>query len=345
MKQTLFYIAFLLTLLSCSNHPGQVMIQGSFAHLEQGEFYIYSSNGGTDRLDTLHILNGEFEYMASIEGDVIFHLMYPNFSELTIFARPGDDINIEGDAQNLNAVEVRGTEDNDIYTEFRERITDLPEKEIPDVAQQFALEHPTLFLSRYLFSKYFLLNDSISQNQIKEIFDSLCRACPDNMELSKLSRQVRSYGLLREGQELPEFKLNTRTSAFKGGEEGKEISFKDFHGNYLLISFWASWKSGSQSALYRTRRFRREMEEKGLKVNAISYSLDTELSSLKRIEENDSIDYHSYCDFQCFNSPLVQKWGICDLPFFVLVDPSLKIIASGSDWQRDIEPQVKKVCL
>ena len=345
MKHKLFHIAFLLTLLSCSNHPGQVRIQGSFAHLEQGEFFIYSPSGGTDRLDTLHIQNGEFEYMASIEGDVIFRLMYPNFSELTIFARPGDDIEVKGDAQNLNAVEVEGTKDNELYSEFRKRITDLPGNEVCDVAQQYALENPKSVVSRYLFSTYFLLNDSLPPAQITEIYDSLCRACPDDIELSKLSRQVRSYGILREGQDLPAFKLKTRTSAFKGGEEGKEITLKDFRGDYLLISFWASWKSGSQSALYRTRRFRREMKEKDLKVNAISYSLDTEVSSLKRVEENDSIDYHSYCDFQCFNSPLVQKWGICDIPLFVLVSPEMKIIASGTDWQRDIEPKLKKLCL
>ena len=344
MKFKLFYIAFLLALLSCSNHPGQVFIQGSFAHLEQGEFYIYSPSGGTDRLDTLHIQNGEFEYMASIDGDVIFHLMYPNFSELTIFARPGDDIEIVGDAQNLSAVEVKGTKDNEAYTEFRKRIKDLSDKEVRNVAQQYTLENPTLALSRYLFSTYFLLNDSVPQAQITEIFDSLCRACPDDVELSKLSRAVRSHGMLGEGQELPDFKLKTRPSFFSD-EEGGDISTEDFRGNYLLISFWASWKSGSQSALYRTRRFRREMKEKGIKVNAISYSLDAESSALARIEKNDSVDYYSYCDFQCFNSPLVQKWGISDLPYFVLIDANLKIVAFGSDWQRDIEPHIQKLCL
>ena len=344
MKFKLFYIAFLLTLLSCSNHPGQVMIQGSFAHLEQGEFFIYSPSGGTDRLDTLHIENGEFEYVASIDGEVIFHLMYPNYSELTIFAHPGDDIEIVGDAQNLSAVEVKGTEDNETYTEFRKRIKDLSDKEARTVAQQFTLEHPTLALSRYLFSTYFLLNDSVPQAQIKEIFDSLCRACPEDVELSKLSRLVRSHGLLAEGQELPDFKLKTRPSAFSD-EKGVEVSTEDFRGNYLLISFWASWKSGSQSALYRTRRFRREMREKGIRVNALSYSLDAESSELARVEKNDSVDYYSYCDFQCFNSPLVQKWGICDLPFFVLVDANLKIVAFGTDWQRDIEPHISKLCL
>ena len=334
----------LFILNSCNPHPNQVKITGRFDHLEQAEFFIYSPTGGTKHLDTLHIQGGEFEYMAAIEGDEIFRLMYPNDSELTIFAQPGVDIEVTGDAQNLNAVEVEGTKDNEVYTEFRERITGLSEAEVCDLAQQFALKYPKLVLSRFLFSTYFLQNDSIPPAQVSEIFDSLCRACPDDVELSKLSRQVRSHGLLRSGQNLPEFKLKTRASAITEEKE-KEISSSEFRGSYLLISFWASWRSGSQSALYRTRRFRKEMKEKGLQVNTISYSLDTDDAALKRIEEKDSINYYSYCDFQCFNSQLAQKWCICDLPYFVLVGPDLKIIASGSDWQRDIDPQIQTLCL
>jgi hypothetical protein len=344
VKNSLIFIFSLLVLISCNPNSDSVRITGDFAHLEQAQFYIYSPTGAIDRLDTIKIEDGEFEYTAKIDGEHIFRLLYPNFSELTIFAKPGDDIEVEGDAQNLNDVDVDGSDDNEIYTEFREDITDLPPVKILDIAHMYILKYSKQAVSKYLFQTYFLQTDSLRPSQIKEIYDSLCRACPNDIELSKLSRRVRSYGILRPGQKLPSFKLKTRASAF-GGEEEKEISEKDFRGNYLLISFWASWKSGSQSALYRTRRFRREMKGKGLKLDAISYSLDTELPSLKRIEENDSVDYHSYCDFLSFNSPLVQKWGICDLPFFVLVSPESKIIASGSDWQRDIEPQVQKLCL
>ena len=329
----------LFILNSCNGNPNQVRITGDFANLEQAEFYIYSPSGAIDRLDTIKIEGGEFEYIAQIEGDEIFRLLYPNFSELTIFASPGDEIEIEGDAQNLNAVDVDGSDDNEVYTEFREDITDLSPDSILDIAHKYILKYSKQAVSKYLFQTYFLQADKLDKNIVVGIYDSLCRANPDDLELSKLSRRVKAYGVLQDGQLLPDFKLKTRTSAF-GGEEGGEITAKQFKGTYLLIAFWGSWKSGSQSALYRVRRFRREMKGKDLEVNAISYSLDADERELRRIEKNDSIDYHSFCDFQSFNSPLVQKWGITDLPFFVLVGPDQKIIASGSDWVKDIEPKV-----
>ena len=345
MRKTPLFIIILLAFISCNPNSDIVRITGDFANLEQAEFYIYSPTGAIDRLDTIKIEGGEFEYTARIEGEAIFRLMYPNFSELTIFARPGDEIELRGDAQNLSAVDVDGSDDNEVYTEFREDITDLPSDTSLQIARKVIFKYPRLAVSRYLFQEYFLLSDSLSHGDVAEVYDSLCRANPDDLELSKLSRKVKSYGVLADGQPLPSFRLHTRTSAFSGSEEGREISSREFRGSYLLIAFWGSWKSGSQSALYRVRRFRREMEAKGLQLQAISYSLDADLRELTRIEEADSVDYHSFCDFQSFLSPLVQQWGITDLPYFVLVGPDQKIIAHGSDWFREIEPKVKKICL
>lgn len=87
------------------------------------------------------------------------------------------------------------------------------------------------------------------------------------------------------------------------------------------------------------------MKAKGLTLEPLSYSLDADKRMLHNIEERDSVDYPSYCDCKCFASPLVQQWGIRDLPYFILVGPDMKIIAAGSDWQRDIEPKYRKICL
>lgn len=334
----------LALLFSCNSHPGQVSIQGKFTHLEQGEFYIYSPDGGMGRMDTLRIQDGTFQYMASVQSDVTFRLLYPNFSELTIFVQPGSDIEVRGDAQHLVGVEVSGTEDNEVYTAFRQEVAEKSEKESRQVAEQFILTHPRLAVSRYLFTHWFLLSDSVSHTQVTELFDSLLRARPDDVELSRLTRLVRAHGLLTPGKTLPDFKLTTHDAPFEG-EKGREITAAEFKDKYLLIAFWASWKSGSQSALYRIRRFRRQLQKNGLELKALSYSLDTDASALKEIEERDSVNWHSYCDFLCFNSPLANKWGISDLPYFIVVGPDLKIIASGSDWQRDIEPKVEKLCL
>ena len=344
MKQ-LFYIVSLLTLLCCSGHPGQVKIRGRFAHLEQGEFFIYSTQGGTATLDTLHIQDGEFTYTADLDAPAVMQVLYPNYSQLAIFVSPGDDIELKGDAQHLNAVEAKGNEDNEVYTRFRQEADGKSQRELLALARQYALVHPTLAVSQYLFAQYYLLSDNSSGQGAREIYDSLCRACPEDMALRRLSGAVRAHGMLSPGSMLPDFRLPTRPSQMGGGAKPDTICRSDYRGKYLLVTFWAGWKSGSQSALYRSRKLRRDMRGKGRQLSIISYSLDTDPVYLRDLERRDSIDFPSYCDYKAFSSELANRWHIRQLPYFILVDSTLHIMASGSDWQRDIEPKAQDLCL
>lgn len=336
--KNLAYIAISFALLCCTGHPKEVRIEGEFAHLEQGEFLIYSTDEALDRLDTLRILDGIFSYTLPTVQPATLHILYPNQSELVVFASPGDDIVIKGDAQNLSEVEVSGSEDNECYTEFRQETNGKSEEEVKKIAHNYILEYPTLAVSRYLFTTYYLCDEAASVKETTALYDSLCRACPDDLALSKLSSRVRSLGMLRVGNPLPDFSLTLKPGHGGNGTEERIIKKGDYEGKRLLIAFWASWKGGSASAIYRARRLRRELKAKGKDIELISYSLDADESQLYRHESRDSIDFPSYCDFLSLSSPLVQKWGIRELPYIILVTPEGNIAASGSEWMTDIQP-------
>jgi len=336
--KNLAYIAISFALLCCTGHPKEARLEGEFANLEQGEFLIYSTDEALDRLDTLRILDGIFSYTLPTVQPATLHILYPNQSELVVFAGPGDDIVIKGDAQNLSEVEVSGSEDNELYTEFRQETNGKSAEETKNIAHNYILEYPTHAVSRYLFTTYYLCDEEASVKETTALYDSLCRACPDDLALSKLSSRVRSLGLLRVGNPLPDFSLTLKPGHGGNGAEQRTIKKGDYNGKLLLIAFWANWKGGSAGAIYRARRLRRELKGKGKDIELISYSLDADESQLYRNEERDSIDFPSYCDFLSLSSPLVQKWGIRELPYIILVTPDGNIAASGSDWMTDIQP-------
>lgn len=336
--------SLLFALLSCTGHPKEVRIEGEFEHLEQGIFLIYSTDEALDRLDTLFIQDGNFSYKLPTLETATLHILYPNKSELVVFGNPGADLVIKGDAQNLSEVEVSGSEDNDCYTEFRKEINGKSAAEAKVIAHDYILQHPTLAMSRYLLITYFLCDETTSASEATELYDSLSRACPDDLALSKLSTHVRAIGKIRPGKPMPDFALTLKPGHGGNGEEEKIIRRDDYKDKILLIAFWASWKSGSQSALYRARRLRRELKGKGKELSLISYSLDADERKLSTLEVRDSIDFPSYCDFLAFSSPLVQQWGIRDLPYFILVTPDGRIAAAGSDWQQDIDKAAKELC-
>lgn len=336
--KNLAYIAISFALLCCTGHPKEARLEGEFANLEQGEFLIYSTDEALDRLDTLRIVDGIFSYTLPTVQPATLHILYPNQSELVVFAGPGDDIVIKGDAQNLSEVEVSGSEDNELYTEFRQETNGKSAEETKNIAHNYILEYPTHAVSRYLFTTYYLCDEEASVKETTMLYDSLCRACPDDLALSKLSSRVRSLGLLRVGNPLPDFSLTLKPGHGGNGTEQRIIKKGDYNGKLLLIAFWANWKGGSAGAIYRARRLRRELKGKGKDIELISYSLDADESQLYRNEERDSIDFPSYCDFLSLSSPLVQKWGIRELPYIILVTPDGNIAASGSDWMTDIQP-------
>lgn len=336
--KNLAYIAISFALLCCTGHPKEVRLEGEFANLEQGEFLIYSTDEALDRLDTLRIVDGIFSYTLPTVQPATLHILYPNQSELVVFAGPGDDIVIKGDAQNLSEVEVSGSEDNELYTEFRQETNGKSAEETKNIAHNYILEYPTHAVSRYLFTTYYLCDEEASVKETTALYDSLCRACPDDLALSKLSSRVRSLGLLRVGNPLPDFSLTLKPGHGGNGTEQRIIKKGDYNGKLLLIAFWANWKGGSAGAIYRARRLRRELKGRGKDIELISYSLDADETQLYRNEERDSIDFPSYCDFLSLSSPLVQKWGIRELPYIILVTPDGNIAASGSDWMTDIQP-------
>ncbi|MBO4551220.1 MAG: DUF4369 domain-containing protein [Bacteroidaceae bacterium] len=334
---------FLLLFLSCTGHSNEVRIEGKFEHIEQGEFLIYSSDEALDRLDTLRIKDGLFSYKLPTIQPATLHILYPNQSELVVFAIPGADLVIKGDAQNLSEVEVSGDEDNEVYTQFRLETNGKSAAETKQVAHNYILEHPTLFMSQYLLTAHFLCDETASVKEVTELYDSLSRACPDDLALSKLSTRVRSLGKLRVGNPLPDFSLTLQPNHGGNGTEEKTIKKADYKDKLLLIAFWASWKGGSQSALYRARRLRRELKAKGKDIELISYSLDADERELYRAERRDTVDYASFCDYRAFASPLAQQWGIRQLPYIILVTPDGRIAASGSEWMTDIQPAAEKL--
>ena len=318
-------------------------LEGEFEHLDQGNFLIYSTDEALDRLDTLHIQDGIFSYTLPTIQPATLHILYPNQSELVVFATPGADILIKGDAQNLNEVEVSGSEENERYTEFRLEVNGKSAAETKSIAHDYILQYPTLVMSRYLLTTYFLCDSITSASEATELYDSLCRACPDDLVLSRLGTHVHAIGKIRVGSPIPDFALTLKPGHAGNGDEEQIIRRDDYKGKLLLIAFWASWKSGSKSAIYRARRLRRELKGKGKEIELISYSLDADERQLTRIEKTDSIDFPSYCDFRSFSSALVQKWGIRDIPYFILVTPDGRIAAAGSDWMKDIDKAAKEL--
>lgn len=329
MKRIFLYILSVFTLLSCRNSEDRFSLSGEFDHLQQGEFYIYSPDGAIDHLDTIKVTGGSFSYETPLKGKAILMLLYPNYSEHVIFAEGGKEVKIKGDAQKLGEAEISGTPENEEMTQFR--LESLKTKqEISASAENHIRKNPASDVSFFLFKEYFLKDPKRDNQKTKALYEILIKAQPDQTRLKILQGKI--YGLASSsvGEKLPQFQLPAL--------RGDSINTEKLKGKITLISFWASWRN-SGYIIYQTRKLRKKY---GNKLGLVSYSLDINPKILEGSLKRDSITWPVFCDYKAWDNPLLQKLGVYDIPYHILVDADQKIIVRGRNLDKDILPEIEK---
>lgn len=158
---SLFLFQFFVS--SCGAPDGSFRIKGKFRNFNQGELYLYTlQKGGKGYLDTIRVLNGRFSYETAVDTATTFSLVFPNYSEIPIFAESGIMVEIDGDASHLKEVEVSGSDDNEEMTAFRLAANELTPPEVEKRAREYIKDYPGSPVSLYLAEK-FLPADSITK--------------------------------------------------------------------------------------------------------------------------------------------------------------------------------------
>lgn len=320
-------------MFACGGAEGRFQLKGSFEHLEQGEFFVFSADGGTESLDTIAVVKGRFTYEVPLTTPATFHLLYPNLSETVIFAEPGTVVRVKGDAQDLQSVRVSGTKANEALTRFRLDNLNKPLSQTQQAAESFIRDNPTSSAAVYLFKEYFLTQKDADNNVIRRLYAALCSAQPDNIRLRVWQNDLtRRASTPIKGDTLPDFRLSLRDST--------TFCRADCAGRPLLINFWASWESRSVADMFQMKKL---TKQKGDSINVLSISLDVSPASLRGIEKIDTVIWPSYCDFKGWNSPIAQLFGIRSVPFFILTDSSQHVILTASSFHKEVEPELKKL--
>ncbi len=94
-------------------------LKANFFNMNQGEFYVYSPDGGFQGVDTIRVEGGRFSFEKPCKDNFTIMIVFPNFSEQPIFAESGKSVDIKADASHLKEMEVKGTKANELMTKFR----------------------------------------------------------------------------------------------------------------------------------------------------------------------------------------------------------------------------------
>ena len=315
MKRIVLFLLLVLILISCGTRSGHFKMEGRFLHMNQGELYVYSPDGGIEGLDTIKIEAGRFAYEIPCSKPATLVIIFPNYSVQPIFAESGGSVEVKADASHLKEMEVKGTDDNELMTKFRKQIANSSPPDELKYAIQFIKDHPESTVSVYLLNRYLIQTETPDYKQAANLLKILLKEQPGNVTLGRLQRQISGLGTLKVGDKLPNFTAKD--------VNGKLINNATLANQTIIISTWAAWS-------YESLDFQRALNDavKAGKIAALGISVDANPKEVRQALKNDDITFPNVCDGKMLSTPLLKTFGLTTVPDNIVVRNG-KIIERG----------------
>ena len=335
LPAALIALAALLALTSCGAGNGRFRIEGRFRNLNRGEFYVYSPDGGTTGRDTIQVIDGRFSYNVPLSDKATFILIFPNFSQQVVFGENGKVAKVSGDASHMREMEITGTDDNELMTDFRLAANRLSPPEVKEAAARFVEENPASLASLYIVNRHFLQASQPDYAEASRLLKLILKEDPANGRVALMLKQVESLKPSSIGAMLPQF---TATDT-----EGRGISRKSLNGKVNVVSAWASWSYDSVNLQQWLRRFKKE---KGADLAVVSICIDADRKACLRQMKADSINWPNVCDGRMWDTPLMQTLGLSTVPGNIVADANGRIVARNlntSQMKEQLEKMLGKI--
>lgn len=307
-KHITYLILLTLVLVSCGVDGKHFKLEGRFLHLNQGEFYVYSTDGVLDGIDTIKIEGGRFAYEIPCDEEGTLVMVFPNFSEQPIFTQPGKTVEIKADASHLKELEAEGTDNNKLMTAFRKQVSNMSPQQAVDAAEEFVKHNPKSDVSAWLIRKYFILAPKPDYAKAKQLLDLMIAEQPKNGKLVNLQQQL--IGLAATaGKSLPIF-----TATDINGNKVTQANLTQ--SSNAVVFLWASWNYESTDM---QRQLKRLKAAKGNGLSVIGVCIDPSKSEMQQSLRRDSISWPTINDGMMFDTKIAKQLGLSQVPANILL--------------------------
>lgn len=307
-KHITYLILLTLVLVSCGVDGKHFKLEGRFLHLNQGEFYVYSTDGVLDGIDTIKIEGGRFAYEIPCDEEGTLVMVFPNFSEQPVFTQPGKTVEIKADASHLKELEAEGTDNNKLMTAFRKQVSNMSPQQAIEAAAEFVKHNPKSDVSAWLIRKYFILAPKPDYAKAKQLLDLMIAEQPKNGKLVNLQQQL--IGLTATaGKSLPIF-----TATDINGNKVTQANLTQSPN--AVVFLWASWNYESTDM---QRQLKRLKAAKGNGLSVIGVCIDPSKSEMQQSLRQDSISWPTINDGMMFDTKIVKQLGLSQVPANILL--------------------------
>lgn len=317
-RHFLSLILLTLVLVSCGVDGKHFKLEGRFLHLNQGEFYVYSTDGVLVGIDTVKIQGGRFAYEIPCDAEGTLVMVFPNFSEQPIFAAPGKTVEIKADASHLKEMEAEGTKDNKLMTDFRKQVASFSPAKTAETAESFIHNNPESPVGAWLVRKYFLATQTPNYKKACTLLEIMQKEQPKNSYIARLLQQVKSVGNAPVGANIPAFSVKDIN--------GKRITQAEIQkAPMAVIYLWATWNYESTDV---QRILQSAKKEHGNRLAVIGISIDPSIAETKKRIDRDSITWSIVNDGKMFDCTLARQLSLNSIPDNIVLQNG-RVVARG----------------
>ncbi len=323
MKNFLFLLPLIGLLSACGTPADRVRLKGHIKGVKQAECYVYAEGEPLSGFDTLKIDDGKFDTSLPATQTRLLHILFPNFSEISVVAEPGKTVEVEGDADHLRSCYAGGSEENELLSNFRREVADKSERETCLAAEKFIRDHIGTMAAVAVFHTYFARNEKPDLRTTQALMDELGKAQPQNATLAEITQTLQRRLKSAVGARLPRFGGTTLS--------GDSFSSQKLSGQPLCIVVWAAWSNESYRMIVAARKAAKKMSGR---IQFVHVSLDLDAAKARERVRRDSISAPVLFDGAGPGSRIAEQLGITCIPGNILVGSDGRIRAVNVEPSR-----------
>lgn len=323
---------------ACDSKQNQGSITGEIKGLTNDTLYLYSTDGITDRIDTIYAKSGKFDHTLKIDTTTTASLLLNDSIQYPVFMDKGERIEIKGNLAE-KFLEVTGNSANDEFTAFQKELRGLGKpstKALEKKVEAFIREHHSSLVSAYLLEKYFIRKEQPDYRKIKELISRMTGRLLDQPTIEEVSEYIDRWETVTDGKSAPYFNLPNA----KGDKISRSSDkLKD---KYLLVNFWASYTTDSVAKAQLRKLNRNYGKNKHFAMLGISIDLDKK--AWKECIKKDTLSWEQLHDSIGWDSETVKRFAILQLPTNILISPTGSIVTrniQGDSLSNKIKEVIK----
>ena len=342
MKKYLLFVMAVIMMASC-NQPQTIKINVDLANADGKTIYLQNDE---NMLDSVVLSNWKAEFKG-VTPNKMYAIMLQGWRRPFQFFTDNQDITLEGDAQNPNAIVVKGSESQARYEAFTKSYDDLEAKLEADStiveadAQEmlkmhcfdFIWDNPTDPVAHYVMYRY---KWSFGPCELRTMLENIHHA--DNNLTSNILTMTEEYveklERVQAGQPLIDFTQND--------PDGNPVTLSQLaEGKLLLVDFWASWCPDCRKANPDVVAAYQKYNTQGFDVLGVSF--DTNKEAWLGAVEKDGLTWTQVSDLQGWSNAAGALYSIAFIPQNALIKDGMIVARNleGEELFKEIEAQLQ----